>query len=60
MKRDIKKFEEYDSFDFSSINQIKYRKQVEFLVDAKYAPVNVTIGANGTSSDGMKLMNYPT
>lgn len=41
IKEDIKKFAEYDTFNVSYVNPIKYRNEVNFVVDHKYVPIGV-------------------
>jgi hypothetical protein len=43
LKDDIKKFSEYDTFNVSYVNQIKYRNEINFVVEHKYNPINVEV-----------------
>ena len=44
IKRDLKKFEDYDYYDLSEINCIKYRNQIQEVVNEKYNPTEVNVG----------------
>lgn len=44
LKEDIKLFEEFDTFNVSDINQIKYRSLVNYLIEHKYVPIGVHMG----------------
>ena len=57
-KSDIKKFEEYDSFDFKEINSIKCRNQVDFIVEHNYSPVDVNMSSDGHKPAGVSM--YPS
>jgi hypothetical protein len=51
IKRDLKKFEDYNYFDLSEINSIKFRNQIEDVVNEKYNhPTEINVGGSAEKS----------
>ena len=55
IKSDIPKFEQFDTFDTQQMDQIKFKNQIEELVNLNFTPIEVNVG-----QIDQKQMKYPS